>query len=153
MSKFKMSGPSLYPNLRRSASGYRKGSNAVNDDSLVVPSNKISMCEDDGSPLEKGDIKGTGLTTGNTMVMKPGKSYEFKGDKEVLETPMAQTEDFKPHNMYDREKADTYKEHLALKEKGYKHSPYKEKDCTCWKGHSRVPGTKACAPGSCKKNK
>jgi hypothetical protein len=112
-----MSGPSLYPNLRRSGSGYRKGSIAVNDKSLVVPSNKISMYEEDGSPLEKGNIKGTGLTTGNTKIMKPGKNYEFKGDKEVLETPMA------------------------------------KKDCTCWPGYSRKPGTKACAPGSCKKNK
>ena len=28
-----------------------------------------------------------------------------------------------------------------------------DKKCTCWEGHSRVPGTKPCAPGSCKKNK
>jgi hypothetical protein len=58
---------------------------------------------------------------------------------------------FKPHDMYDKQKAETHKEHLALKEKGYEHSPYK-KTCNCWKGHSRVPGTKPCAPGSCKKN-
>tara|TARA_R110002020_G_scaffold32271_2_gene99430 strand:- start:208 stop:585 length:378 start_codon:yes stop_codon:yes gene_type:complete len=31
---------------------------------------------------------------------------------------------FKPHNMYKTEKAETNKEHLALKEKGYDHSPY-----------------------------
>ena len=148
---YKMSGPSLYPNVQRSSHGYRKGHDPSK--SKVIPSNHISMCEDDGSPLEKGDIKGTGLTTGNTKVMKPGKSYKFTGDKEVLETPMAQKEDFKPHDMYSKEKANTHKEHLALKEKGYKHSPYKAKDCTCWKGHSRVPGTKPCAPGSCKKNK
>jgi len=88
MSKFTMSGPSLYPNLRRSTSGYRKGSDAVNDDSLVVPDNKISMCEENGDPLEKGDIKGTGLTTGITITMKPGKNYEFPGDEEVLEEPV-----------------------------------------------------------------
>lgn len=29
----------------------------------------------------------------------------------------------------------------------------KGQDCTCWKGHSRVPGTKSCAPGSCEENK
>lgn len=23
--------------------------------------------------------------------------------------------------------------------------------CNCWKGYMRVPGTKPCAPGSCKK--
>tara|TARA_R110002020_G_scaffold10991_1_gene41975 strand:+ start:871 stop:1137 length:267 start_codon:yes stop_codon:yes gene_type:complete len=88
MGKFKLTGPSLYPNLRRSASGYRKGSDAVNDESLVVPGNEISMKEENGDPLEKGDIKGTGLTTGVTIVMKPGKSYEFPGDEEVLEEPV-----------------------------------------------------------------
>lgn len=25
------------------------------------------------------------------------------------------------------------------------------KDCTCWEGYERVPGTKPCGPGSCKK--
>ena len=30
-------------------------------------------------------------------------------------------------------------------------SPTKKKDCDCWKGYKRVPGTKPCAPGSCKK--
>ena len=88
MSKFKLTGPSLYPNLRRSSSGYRKDSNAVNDESLVVPSNKISMKEENGDPLEKGDIEGTGLTTGITITMKPGKNYEFPGDEEVLEEPV-----------------------------------------------------------------
>ena len=48
------------------------------------------------------------------------------------------------------------------KQTGYRHkksgvyvpggpSPYDKKDCTCWKGYSRVRGTKPCAPGSCKK--
>jgi hypothetical protein len=36
----------------------------------------------------------------------------------------------------------------ALKES---QSPAK-KSCSCWKGYSRVPGTKPCAPGSCKKD-
>jgi len=36
----------------------------------------------------------------------------------------------------------------ALKES---QSPAK-KSCDCWEGHSRVPGTKPCAPGSCKKD-
>ena len=84
---YKMSGPSLYPNVQRSSHGYRKGHDPSK--SKVIPSNHISMCEDDGSPLEKGDIKGTGLTTGNTKVMKPGKNYTFAGDNEVLETPLA----------------------------------------------------------------
>ena len=59
---------------------------------------------------------------------------------------------FKPHNMYDRERADTHDEHLKLKEKGYDHSPY-QKSCDCWKGHRRVKGTKPCSKGSCKKIK
>jgi len=58
---------------------------------------------------------------------------------------------FKAHNMYDREFADTHEKHLALKEKGYKHSPYKQKECTCYDNYKRVPGTKPCAPGSCTK--
>ncbi len=33
---------------------------------------------------------------------------------------------FKPHNMYKTEKANTYKEHLALEKKGYDHNPYKK---------------------------
>lgn len=83
-----MSGPSLYPNIRRSSSGYRSNSSDNSEKSLVIPSNKISMCEDDGSHLKKGNIKGTGLTTGNTKIMKPGKNYTFAGDNEVLETPL-----------------------------------------------------------------
>jgi len=88
MSKFKLKGPSLYPNLRRSSSGYRNNSDAVNEESLIVPDNKISMKEENGDPLEKGNIKGTGLTTGTSIIMEPGKEYEFPGDKEVLEEPV-----------------------------------------------------------------
>ena len=32
---------------------------------------------------------------------------------------------FEPHMMYDSKKAETYKEHLKLKNKGYGHSPNK----------------------------
>ena len=88
MSKFKLKGPSLYPNLRRSSSGYRNNSDAVNEESLIVPDNKISMKEESGDPLEKGNIKGTGLTTGISIIMEPGKEYEFPGDEEVLEEPV-----------------------------------------------------------------
>ena len=83
-----MSGPSLYPNIKRSSSGYRSNSPDSNEESLVVPSNEISMCEEDGGKLKKGAIKGTGLTTGNTKIMKPGKNYTFTGDNEVLEEPI-----------------------------------------------------------------
>ncbi len=38
---------------------------------------------------------------------------------------------FVPHNMYKSERANTKKEHLDLKEKGYDHSPYKKK--VSWK--------------------
>ena len=113
--RYKMSGPSLYPNLRRSTDGFRNNSEDKNQDALVIKGNKISMSEEDGGKLKKGDIKGTGLTTGNTKIMKPGKNYTFAGDNEVLETPMA------------------------------------KKGCTCWKTHERVPGTKPCASGSCRK--
>ena len=52
---------------------------------------------------------------------------------------------FEPHNMYKTEKAETHKEHLALKEKGYDHSPYNKKKGldgkACWKGY-KLQGTK-----------
>ena len=35
---------------------------------------------------------------------------------------------FVAHNMYDKKKAETHKEHLELKGKGYTHSPMKAKD-------------------------
>jgi len=83
---YKMSGPSLYPNIQRSSQGYRKGHTPSK--SKIITSNKISMRELDGSPLERGKIKGTGLTTGQTKIMEPGSNYVFAGDKEVLETPI-----------------------------------------------------------------
>jgi len=70
----------------------------------------------------------------------------------LYKSPLKKKEKFEPHDMHDKQKAKTHKEHLELKEKGYGHTPLKKKDCTCWKGHSRVPGTKPCGPGSCKKN-
>jgi len=115
----------------------------------------------------------------------------MKGFGGFKDSPLNKKESFKPHNMYDKQKAETKKEHSELKEKGYGHSPIKKrglwdnihdkrkrgekmrskgdkgaptekalkesqspakKSCSCWKGHSRVPGTKPCAPGSCKKN-
>ena len=42
-------------------------------------------------------------------------------------SPIQKKESFKPHNMYDKKKAETYKEHLELKKKGYSHSPAKQK--------------------------
>ena len=30
-------------------------------------------------------------------------------------------------------------------------SPNMQKKCNCWDGYERVPGTKPCAPGSCRK--
>lgn len=88
---YKQSGPSLYPNIQRSSHGYRIGH--TDSASKVIPGDKgsttISMKEENGDPLEKGDIKGVGLTTGKTVTMKPGETHVFKDDSEVLETPMA----------------------------------------------------------------
>ena len=89
---YKMSGPSLYPNIKRSTTGYRVNSDDKHEDELIIESNKISMKEDDGTPLERGPVVGTGLTTGNKKIMKPGKNYEFAGDNEVLESPLANRE-------------------------------------------------------------
>lgn len=33
----------------------------------------------------------------------------------------------------------------------YEGLPYLAKNCECWEGYKRVPGTKPCAPGSCEK--
>ena len=45
--------------------------------------------------------------------------------------------------------ADTIEKHVKDMEK----SPLtkKEEKCTCWEGYERVPGTKKCAKGSCRK--
>ena len=79
-----MSGPSLYPKLKRSKSGYRKDSPDKNEESLVVPDNKISMKEGDGCPLEKGKIKGTGMQTGKTILLQVIMKYQknqYKNNK------------------------------------------------------------------------
>jgi hypothetical protein len=89
---YKMSGSSLYPNIKRSTTGYKINSDDKHEKELVITSNEISMKEDDGSPLERGPVMGTGLTTGNKKVMKPGETYTFKGDEEVLESPLANRE-------------------------------------------------------------
>ena len=82
---FKMRGPSLYTD----PNGFRKGHNIEDGDSALIKSNKITMTEEDGSPLEAGPLYGTGTTTGETKYMEPGKDYEFEGDDEVVETKPA----------------------------------------------------------------
>ena len=81
---FKMKGPSFYTD----PNGFRKGHNQ-NKKRVKIPSGKITMTEKDGSPLEAGPLYGTGTSTRKTILMKPGKNYEFAGDNEVLETPLA----------------------------------------------------------------
>ena len=44
---------------------------------------------------------------------------------------------FVAHNMYDKKKAETHKEHLELKNKGYTHSPVKKKYCSPMKNDVR----------------
>ena len=59
---------------------------------------------------------------------------------------MADKKEFKPHMMYikDKQKANTNKEHLELKEKGYDHTPFnlifkkKRKKNPCWKGYEMI---------------
>jgi len=62
---------------------------------------------------------------------------------------------FEKHSMYKGKAhviAQNQAGHDALPE--WEHSPMgKKKTCNCWKGHERVPGTKACAKGSCRKIK
>ena len=73
---------------------------------------------------------------------------------------------FEEHMMYDAKKAESPKEHLSLKNKGYGHSPNKMRSSplpgmmssngrtsplNCWSGYERVSGTKEFSDGSCKK--
>jgi len=58
-------------------------------------------------------------------------------------------EAFEAHDMYDKQKAETKKEHLQLKDKGYSHAPLKR----CWKGYKPNPdGRPAEESGSCVKD-
>jgi len=41
---------------------------------------------------------------------------------------------------------------LALRKWNCEETQIDEKTCNCWDGYKRVPGTKPCAPGSCKKS-
>ena len=59
---------------------------------------------------------------------------------------MANKKEFKPHMMYikDKQKADTYEEHLDLQKKGYDHTPFnvifrrKRRKNPCWKGYEMI---------------
>ncbi len=44
---------------------------------------------------------------------------------------------FKHHDMYDKKRANTHKEHTELKNKGYSHSPLKKKG-PCWTGYEMI---------------
>jgi hypothetical protein len=56
---------------------------------VVVPSNNITMKGPNGEPdYFKKPILGTGINTGQTQVMQPGKDYTFPNDNAVLEKKM-----------------------------------------------------------------
>ena len=64
--------------LNISKKGYKKNSPHVNRPFNVIPSNKITMKEDDGTPLKKGPILGIGI--GKILEYKkmmPGKGNTF----------------------------------------------------------------------------
>ena len=68
-----------------STQGYKSNSPDVNNPFNVIPSNKITMFEDDGTPLKKGPVMGVD-NYGNKKIMLPGNDYEFPGDY-VVEKP------------------------------------------------------------------
>jgi hypothetical protein len=76
--------------LNISKKGYKKNSPHVNRPFNVIPSNKITMKEDDGTPLKKGPILGIGI--GKILEYKkmmPGKNYKFSDNvKYVIEKPL-----------------------------------------------------------------
>ena len=78
---FKLPGPSLYPNIKISKTGYKKNSPDVNNPHNLILSGDITM---------KGvEFSVHGIDNkGNEKIMKPGKNYKFPGDM-VLETPLA----------------------------------------------------------------
>ena len=78
---FKLPGPSLYPNIKLSRTGYKKDSPDVDNPQNLIPSGDITM-EDVEFPVHGVD------NLGNEKVMEPGKNYEFAGSQ-VLETPLA----------------------------------------------------------------
>lgn len=71
-----------------SMEGYRKDSPDKNKSVNLIPSNHISMLENDGTPLEKGPVMGID-NLGNKKMMYPGGEYIFPGDQ-VFEIPMFQ---------------------------------------------------------------
>ena len=60
--------------------GYKRNSPDVDNDFNIIPSGSITM-KDVDFKVEGTDNKG------NTIVMEPGKNYEFPGDF-VIETPI-----------------------------------------------------------------
>ena len=63
--------------------GFRKGYNR-GEKNVIIPSGNISMTEENGFPLEAGELLGED-NLGNKKIMKPGYNYNFPGDT-VLET-------------------------------------------------------------------
>ena len=76
-----MSGPSLYPNIKLSRTGYKKDSPDVDNPQNLIPSGDITM-KGVEFPVHGVD------NLGNEKIMEPGKNYKFAGDQ-VLETPLA----------------------------------------------------------------
>ena len=71
-----------------SMKGYKKNSPDRNNPMNIIPSGKITMIEDDGTPLAHPvmAIK----PDGGQVVMQPGKNYDF-GKGPILEVPVMQS--------------------------------------------------------------
>ena len=101
-----------------------------------------------------------------------GETKAKKGDSDYPETLDVQTmafkmKGFKAHDMYlgennkkwSHEKPSGKHAHVVAKnETAHKvlmneDSAFAKRECKCWKYHERVPGTKSCAKGSCRKIK
>lgn len=72
----------------KSKLGYKRNSPDKNRPFNIIPSGRITMKEDNGTPLKKGPILGID-NLGNYEMMYPGMEYQFPGN-EVFEIPMAQ---------------------------------------------------------------
>jgi hypothetical protein len=99
-----------------SKTGYRNNSKDKNEPFLQIPSNNISMFEDDGTPLQMGPILGIS-NTNDMKLMVPGQNYKFDGTS-VTEIPMAKnggTKKVKIQSLSKPPKKDlTWEEYLKM---------------------------------------
>jgi len=77
--------------------GYKKNSPDRNNPMNIIPSGKITMKEDDGTPLEQSIL--AIKPNGSQVVMKPGNNYNF-GKGPILEIPLPHDEEESSNSLH-----------------------------------------------------